>query len=171
MYMYGHANMQTNVLDNCIHLGAVYINRSHLQTLALVMWTFTSYNCGAFILLVFSSIPFIDRLFKVKQYLTTAISPQNNTFNRVFRGSFFNLTTLQVCKHSGCTNIFMNGGHGNEQLTKQDITCTCNSAKIKQKYKHKILLIFFSTNKLSTQVEYWLVKTEQNGEKGKKLKK
>ena len=38
----------------------------------------------------------------------------------------------------------------------------------KQKYKHKILLIFFSTNKLSTQVEYWLVKTEQNGEKEKK---
>ena len=43
-----------------------------------------------------------------------------------------------------------------------------------QKRKHKNkntstkFCYYFSTNKLSTQVEYWLVQTEKNGEKGKK---
>lgn len=48
----------------------------------------------------------------------------------------------------------MNGGHGNEQ--EQEIACTCNSAKknIKTKIQAQNFANFFSTNKLSTQVEY-----------------
>ena len=62
----------------------------------------------------------------------------------------------------------MSGGHGNEQLTTH---ATQQKRKHKNKNTSTKFCYFFSTNKLSTQVEYWLVQTEKKWRERKKNKK